>query len=478
MKIPIFSILIAGLIVTATSNVHSVFADNNDKNVQLQDKYKNININIVKSNYADAENINARLSILKTLESYNGDNKDILLFLGDAYSRIPGVPTEVTKSIDFYNKSAEHGNLWGLIRLGDLYNEGMLVSRDSVKAFSLYKSASDKGLSFARLRLGNAYLTGNGVRADVSEGLRLIKLSAETGDQWALMRLGDLYRFGDYVVVDGPAAIGFYQQAAIAGNDDALIKLSDIYRDGIIVAKDVQKSMSYLQQASDKGTKRATVILGQNHMGKKFGQLSDPALGMRLLKQAYEMGEPSAAPALANIYMNGSLVASNPQRAIRILTKAANENNTLAVTQLVSYYRDGKKDVLTQDIVKAREIFQKYQNIYTLSERLRQDIILQAATARTAEAYVKIVELIKSAPPKIQPETISALRNVNVNAFVFVVQERLKRRGFYAGKTNGLLTLATIQSINKFCQQSAAAPKCSQGPLSPAAVRLIAVLLQ
>lgn len=478
MKIITFPILITGLIIGSMSFGHKVLANTTDNSVQLQDKYKNTNINIVKSDYDAAEDLDARLNILKILEDYNGDNKDILLFLGDAYSRIAGVPTDVSKAIGFYNKSVEQGNLWGLIRVGDLCNDGTLIPRDPTQAFSFYKAAADKGLSFAKLRLGNAYLSGNGVGADITQGLRLIKESAETGDQWALMRVGDLYRFGDYVAVDRPAAIGFYQKAAIAGNDDGLIKLSDIYRDGVIASKDAQKSIAYLEQASDKGIKRARVILGQNHIWKKYGALSDPAKGMRLITQAHKMGEPSAAPALANIYMNGTLVARNPQRAIRILTKAADANNAAAVTQLLSYYRDGRNGALSQDIVKAREIFQKYQGVYTPAERLRQDIILQAATARHSEDYVKIVELLKTAPASIQSETISALRNVNANAFVFVVQERLKQRGFYEGKNNGLLTTATISSINKLCQQSVAAHKCSQGPLSPAAVRLIAVLLQ
>jgi hypothetical protein len=67
-------------------------------------------------------------------------------------------------------------------------------------------------------------------------------------------------------------------------------------------------------------------------------------------------------------------------------------------------------------------------------------------------------------PKPQQTNTLVALKNVNLNALVFIIQTRLKDSGSYSGKLSGTLSSATLKSIAAFCKANSAAKSCSRAP--------------
>jgi hypothetical protein len=69
---------------------------------------------------------------------------------------------------------------------------------------------------------------------------------------------------------------------------------------------------------------------------------------------------------------------------------------------------------------------------------------------------------------------VRQIRGTNPNAFVFLVQARLKELGVYDGKSTGSLDRQTIQAINAYCTASAPIKSCNNGPLAETATKVLA----
>jgi len=65
------------------------------------------------------------------------------------------------------------------------------------------------------------------------------------------------------------------------------------------------------------------------------------------------------------------------------------------------------------------------------------------------------------------------VRELNPNAYVYLLQARMSDLGLYRGRKNGQLTTATIQAISRFCQMKQVQRICGRGPLSGEAASVL-----
>jgi TPR repeat protein len=65
--------------------------------------------------------------------------------LGQHYEYGAGVPKDLTKAADLYQKAADQGNADAQFRLGWLYENGQGVATNFAKAEELYQKAADQG---------------------------------------------------------------------------------------------------------------------------------------------------------------------------------------------------------------------------------------------------------------------------------------------------------------------------------------------
>ncbi|WP_341486790.1 SEL1-like repeat protein [Pararhizobium sp. A13] len=396
--------------------------------------------------------------------------------LGDAYSQGGAVAVDGEKALSYYQRAIDAGNTNVLVRVGEVYRDGTIVTADPQKAFEAFQRAANAGNATGKIRLGDAFIKGIGVSKDAERGIALIK-DATTRDSRALISLGDYLSRGDFVQADAKASLDAFLTAGEAGNAGAYLRLAEIYRDGMLVPRNVEKSVEYFRKAAGMGQRSALLSLGESHVYQRYGRKSDRNAGLKLIADAAKLGNEQAVVILANLQISGNGVSKNPAKAVKALLEAADARNARAANTLVAIYRDGRGKDISKNLVKAREYLSRYENLYSPTDLTRERIVLLAASASSIADYRQLSESLSAAPPVIQSSTISRLRASNPNAYVYVVQDRLKQRGLYSGPLNGMLTRSTIQALNKLCQKSPATNRCDRGPLNSAAANLVSVLL-
>ncbi len=296
---------------------------------------------------------------------------------------------------------------------------------------------------------------------------------SKNGSNWLL--LGDYYARGVFVETDGPASIDAYKKAVDAGDRTGLIRLAEAYRDGFFVPKNAKLSIGYYKKAIDTGQTSAIRALAEAHIFKKFGASSQPELGERLLNQAEQAGDKNAIVVLANLAFWGS--PPDPARGLKLLTNAAAKGNDAAARALVVVYRDGRGKAFPRNITKARTALEKYASFYSHADMTRDRLLLDAAAATGPKGFSQLSADLKQVATATQSSVILALRYVNPNAYVFVIQEKLKERGIYAGKLDGLLTRQTITAFNALCRESKNSKQCDMGPLNSRVADVVLMLL-
>jgi TPR repeat protein len=92
----------------------------------------------------------------------NPGNADAQANLGWHYATGDGVPKDLSKAAELYQKAADQGNAMAQNNLGELYQTGDGVPKDLGKAAALYQKAADQGTADAQDSLGQLYETGQG----------------------------------------------------------------------------------------------------------------------------------------------------------------------------------------------------------------------------------------------------------------------------------------------------------------------------
>jgi TPR repeat protein len=109
--------------------------------------------------------------------------------LGLQYQYGRGVPKDLEKAAELYQKAANRGHARAQLHLGSLYESGLGVTKDLGKAVELYQKAADQGMTPAQNNLGLLYENGQGVPKDLGKARELYQKAADHGYQPAIANL-------------------------------------------------------------------------------------------------------------------------------------------------------------------------------------------------------------------------------------------------------------------------------------------------
>ena len=90
-----------------------------------------------------------------------------------------GVPRDRKAAFEWFTKSAQTGNSYGMYFLAPFYEYGEVVKKDVVKAAALYRQSAYAGNRYAQYLLGRCYENGIGVFTDEREAMRWYQKAAE-----------------------------------------------------------------------------------------------------------------------------------------------------------------------------------------------------------------------------------------------------------------------------------------------------------
>lgn len=151
-------------------------------------------------------------------------------FYGDG-----GVAQDYAKSVEWYEKAAEHGNSGSMFNLGTMYSHGNGVEQDYAKALEWYEKAAELGNANAMVNLGTMYSRGDGgVEKDDAKALEWYEKAAELGNAYAMCNLGVMYANGNGVEQDYAKAMEWYEKAVSLGNELAAENIANLRNQGLV----------------------------------------------------------------------------------------------------------------------------------------------------------------------------------------------------------------------------------------------------
>jgi TPR repeat protein len=206
----------------------------------------------------------AMLSLLllcaTALFAADGDNE---LRLGKATLRAgnPG------RALEFFQQSADKGNVEGMHWVGLMYEEGKGVAQDGTTAAQWFKRAADQGHAPSMNHYGNL------LRKDQpAEALVWHLKAAEAGEPFAMENAGGAYYEGIGTEKDLVKAAEWYRKAAEQGRSgNAMLQWGYMLSTGQGVAQDVTKALAMYLAAARLGESAAMYNIGDYYRVGKGG---------------------------------------------------------------------------------------------------------------------------------------------------------------------------------------------------------------
>ncbi|RIB23956.1 kinase-like domain-containing protein [Gigaspora rosea] len=194
-----------------------------------------------------------QISKLTSNCKYYQNQANIMNKIGYSYQNGIGVERDVHKAFNYYQKSANMGNVNGILKLGTLYRCGIGVKKDENKAFIHYQKAAEMGSALGTYFIGLCYKLGIGVEKDEHKAFIYYKKSADMGYADGITMVGQCYQNGIGVKEDKHTAFIYFQKAAVMGNSCGIHNIGHCYEYGIGVEKDEHKAFICYQNAAEVG---------------------------------------------------------------------------------------------------------------------------------------------------------------------------------------------------------------------------------
>jgi len=434
---------------------------------------------------------------------------DQLYKLAETYRTGEGVERDLDRAVSIYKELAADGHARSWFRLGKHY---LKIGRgaDAMRAFeesarqgydraaaelaigharSRFGSLSDPSLGFSWLvelaaaqedkrvlfELAEAYYAGRGTDRDLKRAFELYTTLAGVAHNRALYRIGEFYRRGLLGPADPMAAIAAYQAAVDAGYEKALLKLGEVQMSAGLG----QEALQSLDRAAALDLGDAEVMLAIGHFREAFGEGSNPESGLRELARLAEQGNIEAAKIVLKLHEERStrLAGLDLTAVLAHLETAAEGGERSAAETLARAYRKLDRYVPDARAKHARVVKE-------LGDQIRPSrlVVEELYTAYDPKAAISsrpaLAKIIEAAPEDAYVSGMLALRSLDKNALVYVLQGEMKDAGLYAGPVSGDMTASMLQATMRYCGELGVAETCRHGPLNRDAVKLIVEGLQ
>ena len=181
-----------------------------------------------------------------------------------------------------------------------------------LRARALYAAAARHGLACARCLLGLRSLCKARAPSERQEGaVELLSASAQT-EPAALFGLGLVHLFNRTPEMSDAEecrrrAYGFFSRAAQLGHRRASFNAGMCAKLGIGTEPDPARARAFFRAGVQRMDARCAVELADYHLESDFAHAS-PAIGVRLLREAWRLGQASVATKLAELYSEGRAV--------------------------------------------------------------------------------------------------------------------------------------------------------------------------
>jgi hypothetical protein len=172
------------------------------------------------------------------------------------YQNGRGVKSDLSKAMEWYNKSAEQdnpkavsrlklleankerfnktlvqaekGNAESQYKLGKMYTKGVGVNIDHARATEAFENAANQGYAKAEYNLGLNYYEGSGVTKNRKTAYKWFKAAAEQGDPAAQYYLGKMFATGSGVKKNYTTSLEWLTKSVDGGFNQARGEMIDV----------------------------------------------------------------------------------------------------------------------------------------------------------------------------------------------------------------------------------------------------------
>jgi TPR repeat protein len=243
--------------------------------------------------------------------------------LGKMYQKGLGVDQSDEMAITWYKLAADSGHAMAAYQLGMILSKSTKKS-DLRKSVDYFKKASDLGNVNAHIRVGKYYWDGVGVSQNPSKALACFLKAASEGNPEGQYRVGLCYELGSGAPQDDRKAIDWYNKSANQDFPEGQMALGLFLQEGRGIEKNPRRGFQYIQKAAKQGCAEAQYYLGLSYEESIGVTGSD--------EKALEYYTKAAKQDYADV-----------QKAIDWFTKASSQKHDLAQLSLGDIYLDMKE---------------------------------------------------------------------------------------------------------------------------------------
>ncbi|KAJ3226469.1 hypothetical protein HDU81_007279 [Chytriomyces hyalinus] len=332
--------------------------------------------------------------------------------IGSMYMDGDGVPSDLPKAAELFQRGMDTGSIRCIARLGHLYQEGRGVTKNVPRAVELYEKAVDLGDLVGYNYLGSLYEDGDdGIPIDLSRAIKYYELAAEANVVSAMRNLGQCYEYGTGVPQSYEISMQYYLRAAKYDDSYSLHCLGLMYRHGKGVQQDDAKAREFFERAAEQKQEEAMCALGFL-VGEGLGGTKDPVRAAELFQQSAALGDGLGAYNAGVVFENGEGVPANPHKALEYYRLALSldcdlplEPNSNFMSLLhsvgITYLRENKRKEASDHFHAAAQLGHAWS--ITMLSRMYADAFwgMDAASFDTDMCYFT--------PPQTPDTTLSIL---------------------------------------------------------------------
>ncbi len=224
--------------------------------------------------------------------------------------------------------------------IGWMYREGVGVEKDRKEALKWYLKADQQGYAPSQNEIGIMYYYGTGLEKNYNKSLAWTIKAAEKGFVPAQYNIGVMYNHGQGVEKNYEKAVELYKIAAEKGYPLAQFNLAGMYHDGKGMEKNYQKAIELYKKLAQQGHRSSQYWLAHMYSNGK-GVETSKEQAAKWYEKASEQGEQFSQAYLAELYFFGIGVEQNYEKAVELYKKSAEQGNIKACEILTLIYSNG-----------------------------------------------------------------------------------------------------------------------------------------
>jgi TPR repeat protein len=296
--------------------------------------YNLANLAMLDGDFAEATRLYQDAALLLQRRASEGDPV-AMYCMGEIDFQV--LPTNVSRALDLFQKSADAGYPLAQATIGALYLKGLpgILERDPDKGVSLLSEAVRAKSLTARFNLGMAYYNGDGVSQDSVKAARWLQVAEKQNFAEAQYVLGRLLTEGDEKLSKNLSqGIYFLRKAADQNHKLAKSYLEKMGNQGSDSIRE-QQITSDSPASTSMGDRQRIHLAREYYTG--IGKAKDYEKAFQILLPLAKGGYPEAARMVGLMKLSGKGTSKSPKEAKQWLSVAAQKGDLSAQKMLKQY---------------------------------------------------------------------------------------------------------------------------------------------